>query len=104
MAVESQRTEEGGLAAAAPMFDHVPAPAGELWNWAEATPEPPASAEFELTVTALPRTIAAEAGAVREPVGLVMSRVTVNVPVRVRFCPLVTVTVCAPEAAVDALQ
>ena len=59
-----------------------------------ATPEPPASAEFELTATALPRTIALDAGAVSEPVGLVTSLVTVNVPVEVRFWPFVTVTVC----------
>ena len=31
------------------MFVQVPAPAGERWNWAEATPEP-ASAELEETM------------------------------------------------------
>src|SRR2546428_11438537 len=50
------------------MFVQVPAPAGERWNWAEATPEPP-SAELEETVTAVPRTFAEAAGAVSEPVG-----------------------------------
>ena len=54
------------------MFVQTPAPAGERWNCAFATPEPP-SAEFELTVTAAPRTLAAAAGAVTEPVGFVVS-------------------------------
>ena len=46
----------------AAMVVQVPAPAGELWNVAEPTPAP-ASAEFEETVTAAPRTLAAAAGA-----------------------------------------
>jgi len=65
------------VVSAEPMFVHVPAPAGERWNWAEATPEPP-SAEFDDTVTALPRTLALAAGAVIEPVGLVESFVNVR--------------------------
>ena len=59
---------------AAPMFVQTPAPAGERWNWALATPEP-GSAELEETATAAPRTLAAEAGAVIAPVGLVESLV-----------------------------
>ena len=54
------------------MFVQTPPPAGERWNWALATPEPPSS-EFELTVTAFPRTLAEAAGAVTEPVGFVVS-------------------------------
>ena len=42
-------------------FVHVPAPAGERWNWAAATPEPPASAE-SLVRPMVPRTLAASAG------------------------------------------
>ena len=56
----------------------VPAPAGERWNWAEATPEPP-SAESEETVTAAPPTLAEAAGAVMAPVGAVESLVKVRV-------------------------
>jgi hypothetical protein len=63
------------------MFDHVPAPAGEAWNWADATPEP-ASAEFDVTTTE-PRTFAAAAGAVTAPVGAVVSIVNVTAAVAV---------------------
>src|SRR6476620_10763287 len=59
------------------MFVQIPAPAGERWNWALATPEPP-SAEFDVTATALPLTFALEAGAVIAPVGLVESLVKVR--------------------------
>src|SRR3989442_9741764 len=59
------------------MFVQVPAPAGERWNWAEATPEPP-SAELEETVTAVPRTFAEAAGAVSEPAGAVESFVNLS--------------------------
>jgi hypothetical protein len=49
----------------------VPAPAGERWNWTAATPEP---ASAELLVSAIvPRTFAAAAGLVTEPVGSVLS-------------------------------
>ena len=65
------------MVSAAPMVVQVPAPAGERWNWALATPAPP-SAELEETVTALPRTFALEAGAVIAPVGLVESFVKVR--------------------------
>src|ERR671924_2377697 len=53
------------------MFVHVPAPAGERWNWVEATPEPP-SAEFASTEI-VPRTFAPAEGAVTDPVGFVLS-------------------------------
>src|ERR1700730_3505443 len=59
------------------MFVQTPAPAGERWKVALATPEPP-SAELEETATALPRTFALAAGAVIEPVGLVESFVKVS--------------------------
>ena len=62
---------------AEPMVVHVPAPVGERWNRAEATPDPP-SAEFELTATELPRMLAAAVGAVIDPVGLVESFVNVR--------------------------
>jgi hypothetical protein len=52
-------------------FVHVPAPIGERWNWTVATPEPP-SAELLVSET-VPRTLAASAGAVTEPVGFVPS-------------------------------
>jgi hypothetical protein len=73
----SQLTEYGEVVSAEPMFVHVPAPAGERWNCAEATPEPP-SAEFDETVTLEPVTFALVAGAVIEPVGLVESLVKVK--------------------------
>ncbi len=53
-------------------FVQVPAPIGERWNWTVATPEPPASAEL-LVRPIVPRTLAASAGAVTEPVGFVPS-------------------------------
>ena len=53
-------------------FVQVPAPIGERWNWTVATPEPPASAELLVRPT-VPRTLAASAGAVIEPVGFVPS-------------------------------
>ena len=56
-------------------FVQVPAPIGERWNWTVATPEPP-SAELLVSET-VPRTLAASAGAVIEPVGLVLSTRTV---------------------------
>src|SRR2546428_8534471 len=59
------------------MFVQVPAPAGERWNWALATPEPP-SAELEETATALPRTLLLLAGAVTAPVGAVESLLRVS--------------------------
>src|SRR4051812_17517281 len=65
------------MVSAAPMFVQLPAPAGERWNWAEATPEP-RSLEFDDTVTVLPLTLALEAGAVIAPVGLVESLVKVR--------------------------
>jgi hypothetical protein len=73
----SQLTEYGEVVSAEPMFVQVPAPAGERWNWAEATPEPP-SAEFDDTVTELPRTTADAEGVVTDPVGLVESFVKVR--------------------------
>src|SRR5882762_3344210 len=60
------------------MFVQVPAPAGERWNCTEARPEPPSAASLEEIATALPRTIAAAAGAVTEPVGLTESFVNVS--------------------------
>ena len=65
------KTFRGSPAHAASATAHIgPSPAaesGERWKRAEATPEPE-SAESELTVTALPWTLAPEAGAVTEPV------------------------------------
>ena len=58
-------------------FVQVPAPIGERWNWTVATPEPE-SAELLVSETVL-RTFAASAGAVIEPVGLVLSTRTVIV-------------------------
>ena len=59
---------------AAPRFVHEPAPAGEVWNCTDATPEP-VSAEFDVTVT-VPLTAAPLAGAVIDPVGGMASTVT----------------------------
>ena len=56
---------------AVPIVVQVPAPAGERWNAAEATPELP-SAESEETVT-VPRSADPPAGAVSEPVGATVS-------------------------------
>ena len=79
------------MVSAAPMFVQTPAPAGERWNWALATPEPP-SAELEETATELPRTFALEAGAVIAPVGLVESLVKVRT-VAVLVLPALSVEV-----------
>ncbi len=72
------------------MFVQTPAPAGLRWNWALATPEPP-SAEFELTVTAFPRTLAEAAGAVSEPVGFVLSTRTFVTSAEVNVLPALSV-------------
>ncbi len=69
-----QLTEYGAEVSAAPRLVHESAPAGEVWNWAEATPVP-RSAESAVTLT-VPLTIAPLAGAVSEPVGEVSSTVT----------------------------
>ena len=68
----SQATEYGAEVSATPIVDQVPAAAGETSKSASMTPESP-SAEFELTVTALPETAAPAPGAVSEPVGSVAS-------------------------------
>src|ERR1700675_1176865 len=60
------------------MVVQTPAPAGERWKVARATPEL-ASAELDETVTAAPETLALEAGAVSEPLGAVESLVKVKV-------------------------
>ncbi len=75
---------------AAPMFVQTPPPAGERWNWAEATPEPP-SAESEETVTAAPRTLAEAAGAVIEPEGLALSTRTFVTSAEVKLLPALSV-------------
>ena len=59
-------------------FVHVPAPAGERWNWTVSTPEPPASAELLVSAT-VPRIAAASAGNVTVPVGSVLSTRTCTV-------------------------
>ncbi|HET6171053.1 MAG TPA: hypothetical protein VFD90_00515 [Gaiellales bacterium] len=69
-----QLAEYGDDVSAAPRFDHEPAPAGETWNCAEATPLV-TSAESDATVSA-PATFAPLAGAVTEPVGGLESTVT----------------------------
>ncbi len=74
------------------MFVHTPAPAGERWNWALATPEPP-SAEFEETVTALPVTLAEAAGAVIEPEGLALSTRTLVTSALVNAWPTLSVVI-----------
>ncbi len=72
------------------MFVQTPPPAGERWNWAFATPEPP-SAELEETVTAFPRTLAEAAGAVTEPVGFVLSTRTLVTSAEVKLFPTLSV-------------
>ena len=74
------------------MFVQTPAPAGERWNCAFATPEPP-SAEFELTVTAAPPTFALAAGAVTEPVGFVLSTRTFVISAEVKVLPALSVVI-----------
>ena len=81
----------------------MPAPAGEIWNCALFTPLP-ASAEFEVTLTALPRTLAAAAGAVIDPVGAVLSMVNVNTLVTVFPDASAAVMVNVPGAAAPAIQ
>src|SRR6266550_9635956 len=68
--VVSQLVWYGLLVTAAPRFENEPL-WGATWNWAEATPEPE-SAELEDTVTLDPRTLALAAGAMMDPVGLVL--------------------------------
>ncbi len=72
------------------MFVQTPPPAGERWNCAFATPEPP-SAELEETVTAAPRTLALAAGAVTEPVGFVLSTRTLVTSALVNVLPALSV-------------
>ncbi len=74
------------------MFVQTPAPAGERWNWALATPEPP-SAESEETVTALPVTLAEAAGAVIEPEGLALSTRTFVTSALVNVLPALSVVI-----------
>ena len=81
-AVVSQVTEYGLVVSATPMVVQVPAPVGDRWNSAEATPDA-ASAELEETATVVPRRLAAAAGAVIEPVGAVASTRMVAVTVAV---------------------
>jgi hypothetical protein len=69
-----QLAEYGDAVSAAPRFDHDPAPAGETWNCAEATPLV-TSAESEVTVS-VPAAFAPVAGAVTVPVGDLESMVT----------------------------
>ena len=78
ISVVSQLTEYG-LVVSVAIVVQVPAPCGEDWNAADATPEP-LSAESEETVT-MPFTVALEAGAVSAPVGFVESFVNVSVVV-----------------------
>ena len=87
----------GDVVSATPRFDHEPAPAGETWNCADATPDD-ASAELDVTLTAVPRTFALATGAVTEPVGAVASAVNVNVLVAVFPAASATVTVYVPGA------
>ncbi len=73
-----QLTLYGLVVSGPPIVVHVPAPAGEYWNVALATPDPGlASAESDDTVT-LPVTDAPFAGLVRLPVGAVASRLIVT--------------------------
>ena len=60
-----------------PIAVQEPPPAGLRSKRTESTPEPPVSAEFEETEI-VPRTAAPSAGAVSEPVGFVLSTVTVR--------------------------
>ena len=69
-------------------FVQVPRPIGERWNWTVATPEP-ASAESLVRVIE-PRTSAAAAGLVTEPVGSVLSTRTVVTP-EVKALPALSV-------------
>src|SRR5919198_1922802 len=77
------------------MFVQLPAPAGERWNWTDATPEAPSAASLEETATELPRTFAAAAGAVTDPVGFVESSVNVRT---VGFEVLPTVSVLVTDS------
>ena len=73
-----------------------------IWNCAVATPDP-ASAELDVTFTALPRTFAAATGAVTDPVGAVESTVNVTALVAVFPAASATVTVYVPgvDGALD---
>src|SRR5579884_945046 len=70
-----------------PIVVHVFAPCGERWNAAEATPEPPVSAESEETITDEPATYAPALGAVTEPVGAFASTITVALAPDVAWFP-----------------
>src|ERR671938_1431435 len=58
------------------MFVHVPPPAGERWNWTDATPESPSVGAAEIVIVA--RTEEPSLGAVIEPPGFVLSTRTVT--------------------------
>jgi hypothetical protein len=87
--VVSKLAEYGEDVSADPMFVHVPAPAGDCWNWADATPAPE-SAESESTAI-VPRTFAPAAGAVTEPVGFVLSTCTFATTADVSELPTLSV-------------
>ena len=85
----SHETEYGEVTSVE-MVVQTPAPAGERWNAAEATPEP-ASVELEETVTAAPRTLAPEAGAVIDPAGAVLSTLTLVTVAELKVLPTLSV-------------
>jgi hypothetical protein len=89
-AVVSQLIEYG-LVESLDIVVQVPVPAGERWNVALATPEPP-SAELEVRLI-VPFTIAAAAGAVRLPVGAVLSTLTLATVADVKLLPALSAVI-----------
>ena len=79
------------MVSAAATLVHVLAPAGERWNSALATPDPP-SAEFAVTVN-VPLMLADAAGAVIDPVGAVLSTRTLAMVADVKALPTLSVVI-----------
>ncbi len=79
----------GDVASAVATLDHVLVPAGERWNSALATPDPP-SAESDVT-TKVPLMTALDAGAITDPVGAVLSTRTLAIVADVNVLPTLSV-------------
>ena len=79
----------GDVVSAAATLVHVFVPAGERWNCALATPDPP-SAESDVTEN-VPLMMAPDAGAVTDPVGAELSTRTLAMVGDVKVLPTLSV-------------
>ncbi len=87
----TQLAAYGAVVSAVATFVHTPAPAGERWKSALATPDSP-SAELEVTLS-VPLTIAEDAGDAIKPVGAVLSTRTAAIAADVSTLPTLSVVI-----------